>query len=111
MPEISDGETSLVFFANQFSHALHRQPSAGDFRANSEYGSTMTRAADVDPAKIAFAASVLATLPSTPTYARVDIVGSGSAVTLMELELNEPALGLHLAAGSAARFADALLSE
>lgn len=109
MPEIALGEFALVFFANEFSHALHRQPSASDFRVNSQYGGTMSLARQVDPAVVALASRVLATLATPPTYARIDVVGTGDAAKLMELEVNEPALGLHLAPGSASRFADALL--
>lgn len=106
---IRDGETSLVFFGNEFSHALLRVPAPGDFRANSNYGSQMAPAPSVDPSKVEVARQALATLPVVPTYARVDVAGTGDSATLMELEINEPALGLHLAPGSAVRFADALL--
>jgi len=110
VPDISNGETALVFFGHRFSHALHRQPDAQDFRVNSQYGGTMTLASHVDREARALAEAVMGTIPAALTYARVDIVGSGSTVRLMELEVNEPALGLHLAPGSAVRFADALLS-
>lgn len=109
VPEIKEGETSLVFFGNTYSHALLRRPAAGDFRANSDYGSQMELAPRTDPAKIEVARHALSTLPFVPTYSRVDVTGTGDDVTLMELELNEPSLGLHLSPGAAARFADALL--
>jgi glutathione synthase/RimK-type ligase-like ATP-grasp enzyme len=109
--QIRFGEFALVFFGGQFSHALHRSPAAGDFRVNSQYLGSMTLAASVDPAAISLAARVLASLPEQPTYARIDVVGAGREVTLMEVELNEPALGLDLAPGSADRFADALVGR
>lgn len=109
LPQIQSGELAMVFFANQFSHALHRQAAADDFRVNSQHGGTMTMAPRVDPAALELAAMVLDGLSATPTYARIDVVGSGDDVRLMEVEVNEPALGLHLAPGSASRFADALL--
>ena len=111
VPEIHEGETSPVFFGESFSHAILRRPAADDFRANSQYGCQMGLAPLNDPTKIEFAQTVLSMLPMVPTYARVDVVGTGDNVTLMELELNEPALGLHLAAGAAARFADVLLGR
>ena len=55
------------------------------------------------------AASALATLPTPPTYIRVDVVGRGSTMRIMELEVNEPDLGCHLVPKFATRFADALL--
>lgn len=55
------------------------------------------------------AAMVLDGLGAPPTYVRVDVVGSREDLRLVEVEVNEPALGLDLAPGSASRFADALL--
>ncbi|MEM7286074.1 MAG: hypothetical protein AAF480_06960 [Actinomycetota bacterium] len=109
VPDIAHGEHALVFFGGEYSHALLRRPAADDFRVNTQYGGTMQLASAVDQTAIEFAAAVLDRLPTVATYARVDVVGAGAAPTLMELELNEPALGLHLAPGAAARFADALL--
>jgi glutathione synthase/RimK-type ligase-like ATP-grasp enzyme len=111
VPEIQDGEASLVFFRNHFSHALLRRPAAGDFRANSNFGSQMVLAPRPDQAKLDVARHALSTLSAVPTYARIDVVGSDDNVTLMELEINEPALGLNLAPGAAVRFADALVGQ
>jgi len=43
-----------------------------------------------------------------PLYARVDGIAHGDTLTLMELELIEPALYMETDAGAADRFADAL---
>lgn len=110
VPDITDGELAMVLFGGRFSHALRRMPSSDDFRVNSQYGGQMMLEEEVDPSAIAFARDVMNTIQPTPTYARIDIVRSGERYLLMEVELNEPALGLHLAPGSAALFADALLS-
>jgi glutathione synthase/RimK-type ligase-like ATP-grasp enzyme len=107
MPEIRDGELAGVFFDGAFSHALRRRAAAGEFRINSQYGGTMeptTLRRDTVEAMQA----ILALLPEVPLYARVDGVLRDGAFVLMELEVNEPGLGLDLASGSAERFADAL---
>ena len=111
MPQIRAGEFALVFFGDRFSHALHRTAAVGDFRVNSQYSGSMALASAVDPGAIRLGSHVLSLLGEPPTYARIDVVGSGDDVTLMEVEVNEPALGLDLAPGSAARFADAVLAE
>ncbi len=109
VPEVRNGEVALVFFAGQFSHALLRQAAPGDFRVNGRYGGSMALLPDVKPSLIEFGAKVEAALVARPTYARIDVVSDGDNHTVMEVEVNEPALGLDLAPGAAARFAAALV--
>ena len=108
LAEIGDGERAGVFFDGAFSHGLRRRPAAGEFRINSQYGGTM-EAATLPPGIVAEMNGVLALLPRSPLYARVDGIIRDGRFVLIEVEVNEPALGLHLAPGSADRFADALL--
>ena len=56
-------------------------------------------------------AAVLALLPVPALYARVDGLVCDGRFILMELEVNEPDLGMDLAPGAAERFADALLAR
>jgi glutathione synthase/RimK-type ligase-like ATP-grasp enzyme len=108
IPEIRDGELAGVFFDGAFSHALRRRPAAGEFRINSQYGGTLE--ATALPAEIVEAMrAVLALLGDAPLYARVDGVVRDGGFVLMELEVNEPGLGLDLVPGAADRFAEALL--
>ena len=109
IPAVSSGEIALVYFAGRYSHALLRQPASNDFRVNAQYGGTTTRLDDVAPHLIDLGAKLQVTLPDRATYIRVDVVSDGEDHIVMEVEVNEPALGLHLAPGSAARFAAALL--
>jgi glutathione synthase/RimK-type ligase-like ATP-grasp enzyme len=112
LPQIADGELSVVFFAGRFSHAYRRTPAQTDFRVNGGHGGTTSAEPQPEPEAIDFVAKVLGSLPVMPTFARVDVVGAGTGdLALMELEVNEPALGLHLAPGSASTFADAVLAE
>jgi len=109
LPGIAAGELSVVFFDGRYSHAYRRTPAAPDFRVNGGHGGATSAEVDVDTRAVAFAAGVLDSVPAAPTYARIDIIGSGpDDFTLMELEINEPALGLHLAPGSDVAFADAV---
>jgi glutathione synthase/RimK-type ligase-like ATP-grasp enzyme len=107
---IAGGELAGVFFDGAFSHGLRRVPVAGEFRINAQYGGRMEATALASDV-VSQMATVLALLPERPLYARVDgVVQAGRFVT-MEVEVNEPDLGLNLVAGAAERFADALLAR
>jgi glutathione synthase/RimK-type ligase-like ATP-grasp enzyme len=108
MAEIRDGELAGVFFEGAFSHGLWRRPAAGEFRINSQYGGTLEPAA-LPAAVIEAMSAVLSLLPQPAVYARVDGVVRDGHFIMMELEVNEPGLGLDLAPGSADRFTEALL--
>jgi glutathione synthase/RimK-type ligase-like ATP-grasp enzyme len=97
-----------VFFDGVFSHGLLRRPAPGDFRVNWQYGGSMEATA-LDPAIVRDMAFVLALLPAPALYARVDGVAVDGRFVLMEVEVNEPGLGLDLVDGAAGRFAEAIL--
>ena len=107
---IEQGELAGVFFDGAFSHGLRRTPAPGDFRVNSRYGGTM-QAETLSAPVVRAMAEVLALLPALPLYARVDGVAAAGGFVVMEVEVNEPGLGLDLAEGAGARFADALLAR
>jgi glutathione synthase/RimK-type ligase-like ATP-grasp enzyme len=108
MPEVADGEIAGVFFGAAFSHGLRRVPATGEFRVNSRYGGR-TEAAELGDTTITAMKRVVSLLPSVPLYARIDGVERNGRFVLMEVEVNEPALGLHLAQGAADRLAEALV--
>jgi glutathione synthase/RimK-type ligase-like ATP-grasp enzyme len=107
---IEGGELAGVFFEGVFSHGLRRTPAAGEFRVNAQYGGRLD-AAGIDAPVVRQMQAVLALLPEPALYARVDGVAGAAGFTLMEVEVNEPDLGLDLAPGAADRFADALLAR
>jgi hypothetical protein len=110
LTEIADGELGGVFFDGVFSHGLRRVPVAGEFRINSQYGGRM-EAVTLAPDVVDAMATVLALLPERPLYARVDGVVHAGRFMLIEVEVNEPGLGLDLVAGAAERLADALIAR
>lgn len=110
LPEIRQGELSMVFIAGVYSHAVRRLPAAGDWRANSQYGVQVTPA-NAPAAAIMAGADCLGRLPQMPFYARVDGLMIGNGFLLTELELIEPALFWDIVPGSAARFARAVLDR
>jgi hypothetical protein len=112
MTEIhAQGELSLVFLDGVFSHAVVKQPQAGEFRINDQYQGHIAR---VEPAHavIAQAHAVLAGLPVMPLYARVDgVITVTGAFCLIELEVNEPDLYFDYAPEQAACFAEAIQAK
>lgn len=105
------GETSLLYFNGEFSHAVVKRPAEGDIRVQVEHGGR-TQPADAPASAIAEGRRVLSLLPTpaAPLYARVDLVVTPGASHLMEVELIEPSLYLTHAPERAARdFAGSVL--
>ncbi len=110
LPEVAGGELAGVFFDGVFSHALRRVPAPGEFRVNAQYGGRMETAL-VPPDVVEQMRAILALLPAPALYARLDGIVRAGRFVLMEVEVNEPGLGLDLVVGAADRFADALLAR
>lgn len=108
LPEIvSHGEWSLLFFGGAYSHAVRKRTGVDDFRVQRELGGSL--ASDVPRAGlIAQAESIVAHLPGSWLYARVDACERDGRLVLMELELIEPDLFLGYHAAAPRRFATAL---
>ena len=112
------GETGLVYFNGEFSHAFRKGPILKDgtketnglfvvedirprraSREERELGDSV-----IDYIHRIFGAHML--------YARVDVVrGSGGYPVLMELEMTEPSFFFHTSPDSATRFASAVLAR
>lgn len=102
---VEEGEFSLFFFGENYSHTILKTPKADDFRVQEEHGGTL---ANVDPEQelLDSAKQLLATLDPLPLYTRVDYVRtSGNSYALMELELIEPSLYFNMDPDSPQRFA------
>lgn len=107
LPDILDGETSLLFFGGVFSHAVRKVPAVQDFRVQGRHGG-VTTAWSATEAELAVAAVALAQIAAPLLYARVDLVSTATGPLLMELELIEPDLFLSYSPGAFGRFADAI---
>lgn len=104
----SEGEWSLFLFGGRYSHAIIKRPASGDFRVQEQFGGR-EEAVEPPAEALALAQAVLAAAPTPTLYARVDMVRlPDGKLALMELELIEPALFLHLAADGGAAFAAAV---
>lgn len=108
----SAGEVSLFYFGAEFSHAICKRPTEGDFRVQEEHGGTIL-AWQPEESALKAGAVVMETLglrwSDAPTlYARVDLVRESNEWWLMELEIIEPSLYFRMDKGAPARFVAAL---
>lgn len=110
MPQITqEGEFSLIYFDGSFSHAILKMVKPGDYRVQEEHGGQVVAVSDPEPELIAAAEKVMAAIPDSPLYARVDLVRTpANRFALMEVELIEPGLYFRFDDAAPARFARAL---
>jgi glutathione synthase/RimK-type ligase-like ATP-grasp enzyme len=101
---LTRGETSLVFFGEQFSHAVRKVPAQGEYRIHEHHGGTVEAHTPTE-AELAAARAALAAAPAETVYGRVDLVELPDGPAVMELELIEPELFLRCAEGATARYA------
>jgi glutathione synthase/RimK-type ligase-like ATP-grasp enzyme len=109
------GETALIYFGGEFSHAIRKgpllKPGEGPTRALFAAEHITPRAPEPDELRLA--EQTLAAIPFAKplTYARVDLIhDERHAPCVLELELTEPSLFFAHAAGAAERFARAVLA-
>jgi glutathione synthase/RimK-type ligase-like ATP-grasp enzyme len=110
MPEILDGEWSLVFFGGEFSHAAVKRPKLGDFRVQDEHGGSWAHESPSEDLK-AQARHVLNSIDEDLLYARVDGIVRDGRFVLMELEIIEPMLYFGADAAAAEMFAEKLMER
>ncbi len=113
------GETALLFFGGEYSHAIHKgpllRPGADPttdplFAAEEILPRTPTDAERAVAQR--FVAWAARRFGAPPAYARVDLVqDAAGAPLLLELELTEPSLFFAQAPGAVARFAAAVRSR
>ena len=105
---INEGEFSLFFFNNEYSHAIVKKPGTDDFRVQEEHGGQLTK---IEPEKALLdtAQKALSKLPDAMLYARLDFVRLNNQFVLMEAELIEPSLYFNMDDESPTRFAKAFV--
>lgn len=110
LPAIADeGELSLFAIDGRFSHGARKVATGGDFRIQPQFGGRFTRYDPDAEARGVFDA-VLAALPATPLYVRIDLLRRGDGrLAVMEVEAIEPDLYPRLAPEVPALLAEALV--
>lgn len=110
MEAVRQGEWSLIFFQNQYSHAVLKKPAPDGFKVQERWGGS-SMAATPPSLVIDHALEILNVIgPDMPLYARVDGFIIDGQLILAELEVCEPYLWLHENPSAASRFADALMN-
>ena len=110
------GETALLFFEGEFSHAVRKGPllRRGEAPTTDLYAKETITPCEASPCELDVARRALAAIPFAQPllYARVDLIRDdhGSPV-LLELELVEPSVFAGFADGAAERFARAILER
>lgn len=113
-----EGETAMLYFAGQFSHAIRKGPmlASGEGVVQDRDSRETITPREPTPAQRELSELVIATtrsvlqLPAAPLYTRIDLVtGDDGAPLLIELELTEPSLFLPQSGGGAGRLVDAIL--
>jgi glutathione synthase/RimK-type ligase-like ATP-grasp enzyme len=99
------GERSLIYLGGELSHAVNKQPAAGDYRVQDRYGGQVRRH-EPDPAELTAGQAALAHVGEPLTYARVDLVHGDDGPMVIELELIEPELFLGVEPSAPARLAE-----
>ena len=107
------GETALIFFAGEFSHAIRKGPllRRGEGPTRELFAAEQITARTPTADELRLAQRTLAALPfpGPLLYARVDLIHDADGTPrVLELELTEPSLFFDHAAGSAPRFAAAI---
>ncbi len=108
----TEGEISLIFFNDNFSHAILKVPKKNDFRSQEEFGSKVT-AFTPDFQTINYSKDVLESITTDSLFARVDLLKNdkGEWRYVGEVELIEPALYLSFDEDSPKRFCDAIVKR
>lgn len=110
------GETALLWFNGEFSHAIRKGPllRRNEAATRALFAAEHITARVPSPAELALARETLTAIPSGEPllYARVDLIQhADGSPRLLELELSEPSLFFGVGAGSADRFAAAVLAR
>ena len=88
---VSEGEFSLFYFDDEFSHAILKTPQNNDYRVQEEFGSLIVKV-EPEMSLKQQAEKVLSVIDTSLLYARLDFVRTATGFALMEAELIEPSL-------------------
>lgn len=103
---IKEGEFSVFFFGDTYSHTILKTPKPQDFRVQEEHGGRLKKVKPEDHL-IKTARYMRNMIQPKPLYTRADYVRtSENTFALMEVELIEPSLYFNMDKKSPVRFAE-----
>lgn len=104
IPEIMEGEVSLIFFGGEFSHSVIKKVPVDDFRAHPVWGASVE---SYTPSMVEFEyCDLMFGAIESVEYARVDLVNTVQGPMLIELELIEPFMFFDLFPDKAENYVD-----
>ncbi len=103
---VDEGEYSVFFFGDVYSHTILKTPKREDFRVQEEHGA-MLRKVEPEEDLLLLAQDTLKEIDPKPLYSRIDFVRFRETFAVMEIELIEPSLYFNLDPDSPERFAKA----
>ena len=104
---VEEGEFSVFFFGDTYSHTILKTPKQSDFRVQEEHGGSLASIEEPESKLLKSARNLLSALGSAPLYSRMDYVRTPeNSFALMELELIEPSLYFNMDPKSPERFAN-----
>lgn len=106
LPQIRQGEVSLMYFGGTYEFAVLKTPKKGEFRVQHEFGGSV-RLYQPTAELRQLADQAVALIPAATAYVRVDIVPKAGVI---ELECIEPELFLGLYPPAARACAKAILA-
>lgn len=107
---IDEGEYSLTFFGDKYSHTTLKQPDNGDYRVQREHGGSYY-ATEANEEWIKLGEQLIQALPYSPLYTRLDGIRRNGKFEILEVELLEPDLYTRFHEGAPTRFADAIVDR
>ncbi|MCB1054140.1 MAG: hypothetical protein KDD11_01345 [Acidobacteria bacterium] len=90
VPEIYDGERSLLFLGDRLSHAAKKTPGRGEFRANDSSRGATVRAYSPTRAEIELGFRVRDRFARPLDTFRLDLVGPAESPRIVEVEAVDP---------------------
>lgn len=106
---IQEGEFSLFFFGETYSHTVLKTPKPSDFRVQEEHGGRLKLVKNPEKGLLNSARKLLDKIDPLPLYSRMDYVRTNNnSFALMEIELIEPSLYFNMDPSSPKRFAGVL---
>jgi glutathione synthase/RimK-type ligase-like ATP-grasp enzyme len=109
VPEIVNGEVSLLYFGGEFSHAVIKRAKPGDFRSHPIWGATVEKYLPSND-ELRVGENVLDAMDVTE-YARIDLVDAKNGPFVIEVELIEPFLFFDLFPETSETFADHIMNS
>ena len=107
-----EGEVSLIYFGNQFSHAVQKIPVHGDYRVQDDYGASDRPFVHISKELFELSDKVIKTIPRDLLYVRLDYLNIGDFTTndwvINEVECIEPSLFFRHSREAAKNFVKAL---